>query len=340
MLNVQSVKQLADILQVTSKTLEDVLRNTAPFYENLVVVDPARPGKLREVVSVKGQLRTLQTNLLCNLLKPNLKPSPFSHGGVVGRNILTNAEPHRNSVYYLATDITDFYPTIGRRKILSLFSKEFRCSREVSYACTKLCTRDGRLAQGLIASPILADRLMAGPDRRIGIMCDKLSKASRSVVPYTRYVDDLTISAKFPIDSGSTPRIVSEILKEYGFKINHSKHMCGRFSDGGRVTKLRVNRGRLDISPEYFSEVEHQLLDAKLLASGSATEEGRPYYTPEQIFGRIQFIGWVNPGRLGALLRAYESIDWPKVEATARDRNLVASKKSLIKKRSLSRSIQ
>ena len=39
---------------------------------------------------------------------------------------------------------------------------------------------------------------MAGPDRRIGAMCDKLSRESNSIVPYTRFVDDLTISAKFP----------------------------------------------------------------------------------------------------------------------------------------------
>ena len=71
-------------------------------------------------MNVTGALRSLQTNLLCNLLKPHLKPSPYSHGGIVGRSIKTNAEPHRESVYYFTTDIADFYPTVSHHRIYRL----------------------------------------------------------------------------------------------------------------------------------------------------------------------------------------------------------------------------
>ncbi len=330
MLNITTVGQLADILQVTVSRLEAVAKDAEAFYEELVLIDPAKPGKRREVVNVTGPLRTIQVNLLSNLLKPKLRPSPFSHGGVVGRSIRTNAEPHRDSVFYFSTDIADFYPTISQRRIYRLFSGEFGCSRPVSRLCTKLCTRGGHLAQGLIASPILADRLMAGPDRRIGAMCDKLGRESGSAVPYTRFVDDLTITARFPIESGSTPRIVVEILKEYGFRINPAKQAFGRLADGGRITKLRIHRGKLDISPEYLAQVNQQLLDAKKLGSGA--EEGGVYYTPAQILGRIHFIGWVNYGHLGSLMARYNSIDWSRVEAEAAARGLIAPRKTLTRK--------
>ena len=246
MLNITTVGQLADILQVTVTRLEAVAKDAEAFYEELVLIDPAKPGKRREVVNVTGPLRAIQVNLLSNLLKPKLRPSPYSHGGVVGRNIKSNAEPHRDSVFYFSTDIADFYPTISQRRIYRLFSGEFGCSRPVSRLCTKLCTRRGHLAQGLIASPILADRLMAGPDRRIGAMCDKLGRESGSAVPYTRFVDDLTISARFPIESGSTPRIVIEILRDYGFRINPEKHGFGRLSEGGSCP---ISIARLVSSP-------------------------------------------------------------------------------------------
>lgn len=335
MLNIKTVERLAEILQVTTRSLEGIVRDTEAFYEDLILLDPAKPGKSREVVNATGPLRSLQTNLLCNLLKPHLKPSPYSHGGVAGRSIKTNAEPHRESVYYFTTDIADFYPTVSHRRIYRLFSGEFGCSPSVSRLCTKLCTRRGHLAQGLVASPILADRLMAGADRRIGAMCDKLSRESRSVVPYTRFVDDLTISAKFPIESGSTPRIVVDILRDYGFRINPMKQGFGRLSEGGRVTKLRINRGKLDISPEYLARVNQQLQDASMLASGGG--ECGAYYAPAQIFGRIQFIGWVNSGRLGPLMRAYTAIDWPRVEVEAATRGLVASRRMLKRKPSVAR---
>lgn len=330
MLDIRTVGQLAEILRVTSSELEGIAGNAEAYYEELVLIDPAKPGKIREVVNVTGPLRTLQSNLLCNLLRPRLKPSTYSHGGVVGRSIRTNAEPHRDSVFYFSTDIADFYPTISHRRIYKLFSGEFGCSRPVSRVCTKLCTRRGHLAQGLIASPILADRLMAGPDRRIGAMCDKLSRESGSAVPYTRFVDDLTITAKFPIESGSTPRIVVEILKEYGFRINPAKQAFGRLAEGGRITKLRIHRGKLDISPEYLAGVYQQLADAAALGSGE--KEGGVYYTAAQIFGRIQFIGWVNHGHLGPLMAKYNSIDWLSVEAEAAARGLVASRKTLTRK--------
>ena len=335
MLNITTVGQLADILQVTVSRLEAVAKDAEAFYEELVLIDPAKPGKRREVVNVKGPLRTIQVNLLCNLLKPKLRPSPYSHGGVVGRSIRSNAEPHQDSVFYFSTDIADFYPTISQRRIYRLFSEEFGCSRPVSRVCTKLCTRGGHLAQGLIASPILADRLMAGPDRRIGAMCDKLGRESGSAVHYTRFVDDLTISAKFPIETGSTPRIVVDILRDYGFRINPEKHGFGRLSEGGRITKLRIHRGKLDISPEYLAKVNQQLLDAAKLGSGG--EEGGVYHTPAQILGRIQFIGWVNHGHLGSLMTRYDSIDWSRVEAEAASRGLVAPRKRLMAKSPLAK---
>jgi hypothetical protein len=179
---------------------------------------------------------------------------------------------------------------------------------------------------------MIADRLMAGPDRRIGRLCDKLSEASSSPVIYTRYVDDLTISAKFPIESGSTPKLVLKILKGYGFEVNPDKSHVGRLSDvRARVTKLRIHRGKVDVSPEFVALVDRQIRDSALLAAGQ--DAAGPYYTPQQIFGRIQFIGWVNEGRLGTLLRDYNLVDWERVESAALERGLVVCRKQLGRKR-------
>ena len=122
-----------------------------------------------------------------------------------------------------------------------------------------------------------------------------------------------------------------EILRDYGFRINAKKQGFGRLTEGGRVTKLRINQGRLDISPEYLGRVNQQLQDASMLASGA--RGSGVYFTPAQIFGRIQFIGWVNYSRSGPLMQTYNSIDWSKVEAEAVLQGLVASRK-ILKKRS------
>ena len=98
---------------------------------------------------------------------------------------------------------------------------------------------------------------------------------------------------------------------------------------------MRIHRGKLDISPEYLTKVNQQLIDAAKLGSGA--EEVGVYYTPAQIFGRIQFIGWVNQGHLGLLMTRYNSIDWSGVEAEAAARGLVAPRKILMRKSSLAK---
>jgi hypothetical protein len=140
---------------------------------------------------------------------------------------------------------------------------------------------------GLITSPILADCLMQRADRRIGRMCEQ------SGLIYTRYVDDITISGCYPITSGSYPKLVGKILGDYGFRIHPTKGEEGRLSAGKRITKLCIRGRRLDVSSDYLAGLRAQIDDARLLARGGYP--AGPYFTPAQIYGRIQFVEWVRP---------------------------------------------
>ena len=73
---VRTIEDLASILGFEHGELDRIARHVEAYCEDLEVIDPARPGKVRGVVNVREPLRSVQTNLLCNLLKPNLRPSP------------------------------------------------------------------------------------------------------------------------------------------------------------------------------------------------------------------------------------------------------------------------
>jgi hypothetical protein len=317
-------------LEVSPRRLVEVAETAPSYYEDLVLIDPARPNKVRAVLNVVGPLRRLQRLLHDRVLSPARRPTKYSHGGIPGRNIRTNAAPHLESTYVYTTDIADFYPSVHYTAVYKLFAGEFACSPDVARICTKLCTRDFHMPLGLITSPILADCLMERADRRIGRMCE------RSGLIYTRYVDDLTISSAYPVESGSYPKLISKILCDYGFKTNPTKEDMGRLSEGKRITKLCVKRGRLDVSPEYLASIRSQLENAAVLARGGDLDE--PYYTPAQIHGRIQFVVWVNLGRRRELMRAYRSVDWEAVEREALARGLVQVRKRLVKKLHFERS--
>ncbi len=323
MLRIRQVKHLAYRLGVSIKVLEEVVNDPNQWCEKLLLLDPAKPEKEREVINIQGILRQLQSRMLCKILTPALPLSVYSHGGIRGRHIKTNVEPHLKSSFVFITDISNFYPSISHNRVYRLFAETFQCAPDVARICTKLCTYHYHLALGLITSPMLADQIMRPIDMRIGAACRK------SNLTYTRYVDDLAISGAYDLKKSGFSKLVERILHNHGFLINPDKHCFGRLSDGIPITKIRLNHGHFDVRHEYLAELERQIADATRLAAGGDFQG--PYYTKNQIWGRIQFICWVNPSRRRILMRKFRAIKWDKVQQEAINRRLLATKKCLIK---------
>lgn len=328
MLNIKSVKLLARVLEDSPKRLLETANSASEFYQELLLVDPKAPDKVREVVCVTGRLRTYQALLHRKLLKPRHRPSCYSHGGVPGRHIKSNALAHSKSVFVFSSDVARFYPSISHQRVYRLFSTRLSCSPDVASICTKICTYNGHLALGLITSPVLADIVMFDVDHRIGIMCAKHS------LVYTRYVDDISISGSYPIESGSFMELVRKILGSHGFLVNLKKHNSniGRLSDDHCITKLVIRRGRVDVSPQYLRSVQDQLDSLNRFAqTGQLTEL---YYTQDQMHGKIQFISWINPRRQLALRQRFSAVDWKAVERLANSQGLVATRKRIVERTS------
>jgi hypothetical protein len=291
--------------------LHAVLREADNYYEELLLT---RPGsKVRRVMNPRGPLRHLQTTFHEKVLLPALNRSPYSHGGVRGRNILTNVSVHLGQQFVFTADLADFYPSIRWGRVFRLFER-LGCSIKVARLCTLLCTCRDRLEQGLVTSPILADQLMIPVDTRIGGAC------AQAGLVYTRFVDDLTISGKFNLEASGIPALVRRIIEEHGFHCNEDKDQFGRVAYGATVTKLRFPKGYPDVRTSYLAEVERQLRDAASLSNGGLFTG--PYLTETQVRGRVAFICWVNPRRSKSLHRLLKQVDWEKAREEARRRGI------------------
>ena len=323
MLFIRQVKHLVNALNTTIEELSTVVGSRDAYYEELLLIDPAKPEKQRVVVDVRGMMCAFQTRLYRRILLPKLRPSVYSHGGVRGRDIKSNAQPHIRSQFVFKTDISNYFPSIHYKRVYRLFTESFKCSPDVARLCTGLCTYRHHLALGLITSPILADQVLSRVDRRIGGACEKAR------LKYTRFVDDITISGPYDLKRSGFVRLVESILEDDGFKVSKKKQEFGRLSEGTPITGVRAVRGHLDARREYIDELERQLDDAASLARGG--DFVGPYYTPAQILGRVRFVCWVNPGRRRQLIRRYRSIRWSDVSANARGRGLVVTRKRLTK---------
>jgi RNA-directed DNA polymerase len=189
-------EHLCKILHHPVHRILEVTSDRDRFYEELLLRDPTGRTRDRVVLNVIGELRLYQDRLHKHLTR-KLPISPHSHGSVKGRSIKTNAENHCGSRYLFKADIANFYPSIRHVHVYRLFTDELECSPDVARLCTRICTHKHHLALGLPTSPILADQLLTGVDRRIARMCE------RHGLIYTRYVDDIFISGPYDLRRSS-----------------------------------------------------------------------------------------------------------------------------------------
>jgi len=318
MLGIYRFKQLAGKLSVSENRLAAVLGNADSYVRELLLHDPRKPDKPREVIDVVGSLRVLQNRIYKRVLLPKLVPSPHSHGSVTGSSIKTNVAIHEDSSFVFKADIENFYPSVKEPRVRMLFMNQLQCPAKLAEACTKLCTYRGHLALGLVTSPILADRVLYQVDKRISAACKSMGLA------YSRYVDDITISGCFDLEKSGVQGVIERILTDHGFNANPEKHIFGPLACIP-ITGIRLRNGKMDVSSEYATELERQLDDALSLASGGP--HAGPYFTENQLRGRVNFVSWINRGRRGHLRRRLGVIDWSRYELEGLKRGLVAEKK-------------
>lgn len=323
-LNLRQPKHLAAMLDVSLSELNDILSDPKLHYREFILIDPDKTHKVRTVISARNPLRRLQGKFYRRVLLPKLIPSPHSHGGVVGRSIKTNAGPHIGNSLVYKTDIANFYPTIHSTRVYRLFCDSLGCSPDVARLCTKLCTFNHHLALGLVTSPVLADQILRIVDLRIAGVARKLG------ITYTRFVDDITITATFDLANSGFPALVREILKCHGFRVQKSKDVFGELKQIP-VAGIRLRKsGRLDVAAGYLGELLRLLEDLRNLGEGR--EFQGPYYLRSQVLGKIQFCSWVNPNRKPSLLKRFRRINWKRCAMEARNQSMRQHKVRLIPK--------
>jgi len=323
-LHLRDVGHLAKALSVTRDSLLSSLEQRHECYQDWLLVDPLGREKARRVVEVNGSIRSLQDAFFNNVLSKRLTPTPYSHGGVRGRSIKTNADAHLASQFVMKVDISRFYPSIANHRVYRLLAQEFRCSPDVSRLCTLLCTYEHHLALGLVTSPILADYILRPVDARLSAACAKAG------LTYTRYVDDLTISGPYSLEASGFYELVQDVLRDHGFASNPKKVVFGRLADGITLANVRIVRNHLDVGREYLSLLEAELNALRLLGEGGEYS-GQTYATSGQVRGRITFVCWLNPRRRRPLMHRFRSVNWHRVAQEAESRGLIVARKRLVK---------
>lgn len=197
---------------------------------------PKHSGGYRRIEAPRRYLKLIQRWIYINILSTRELPSVVT-GFAPGKNIFSNAEPHKPNKNLMVIDIKDFFPSVTYQEVYKVF-KSFGFQRKVLTLLTGLCTLDGRLPQGAPTSPAIAN-LVFGP---VDLALQDLAKGWDCC--YTRYADDIAFSGNMTF-SRKDIKAVSEKLQEWDFFINPKKTRI--IGSGGRqvLTGLVVNTSGL-----------------------------------------------------------------------------------------------
>ena len=242
----------------------------------------------RELLEPNPELKEKQRHILAWLMAHQIRPSPYAHGFVKDRSIVTNASCHVGKKTIVRIDIHNFFPSITKRQVVAALVKE-RILQKDAEEIAELCTVSDHLPQGAPTSPFLSNIVFKETDYRLAGLARQWKPAKGYPITYSRYADDLVFSS----DCARLNLIihaVKAILQDAGFEINPEKTMVQRFSNRQTVTGIVVN-----LKPN-IARFERRILRAKLHNIKKAILKGeKPQYDSTSIAGTIAYYRSVNP---------------------------------------------
>jgi len=278
MLSADTAREISETLGSGWDELREVARTAPSRYH----VYPLQMGKkIRWIEAPDRELKSLQRRLLDKVLY-SLTPTPWAHGFIKGRSIVSNAAAHCGREWVISLDIKDFFPSVTRESVVAVLS-ELHADSEQCQILGDIVTRRHRLPQGAPTSPHLANLTVRTMDRRLHAM------ARARGWNYTRYADDMSFSG-----DGKYWTVLAaarDIVSSEGFRLAERKTTIRGRHQRQSVTGLVVNE-KVSIPRE-----KRRLLRAMLhKVETTGLTEAEVVESLSSINGHLAFLAMVSPG--------------------------------------------
>jgi hypothetical protein len=289
-------------------------------------------GRRRLLEIPKRRLKELQRRVLHEILD-RIPPHDAVHSFRTGRSVATYAAPHCGQRLVLRMDLRDFFPTIRRGRVRSLFRTagySAAVARLLAGLCTNALPRKvwrespigkgtpeawqqellysrAHVPQGAPTSPALGNLCARRLDCRLAAL------AAAVGAQYTRYADDLTFSGgrRFEVRARRFHVYVCRVAWEEGWEVQTRKTRVQRQGVRQRVAGVVVNV-RPNITRTEYDRLKALLHNCVRFGAASQNRDGLPDFRA-YLLGRIGFVRMLHPDRGRRLLALFERI--PPAEA-------------------------
>lgn len=257
-----------------------------PEQHTLFRMGPDGRMKTRQVWKPTDEVRSRHGEMLQTFRGLDI-PMPHAYGGVRGKNLRDNVEPHRGNEAFYMLDIKDAYASVDidhlrlqTDNVLWRMRRGPKVRKEVDDFIADEAVIDGvpGLPLGYPASPYLFNLYCRGMDGRLSYAFSQLPWGRDQTVTYTRWLDDLTFSAPDRHTLGERKRrTIRDIIQEVpGFDVEPRKTKRHKLGKGAvTITGLSIYPdGRLTPAPALLDKVakEFDAAEVVLREGGELTE--------------------------------------------------------------------
>lgn|SRR5574344_34659 len=238
------LEHLRSLLGLKSEYLLSIINGPESHYRTFDI--KKRSGGTREISAPYYALKTVQKWIYYNILE-NVPVHRCCHGFRHNKSIITNVKIHEKEIELLKLDLRDFFPSIGKNKVVKIF-QDLGYVKDVAYYLASICCYDEHLPQGAPTSPILSNIVARSMDNRL------FNLAKKYKYKYTRYADDIAFSG-----DRISPQFISyvrDIINECGFELNDKKVRLYRDNGNKILTGISLRNGEIHLPRDKKRELE------------------------------------------------------------------------------------
>ena len=254
-----TLQQLALAIGISPRLISAIIHQRDKHYRAFDL--PKKGGGARTIHAPRFFLKTVQYWLATYVLA-DLRVHACCHAYTRGRSILTNATPHVGKRYVANLDIKGFFDSITAKNVVAVLEAN-GIGNQLAHTVAELVTYRWSLPQGAPTSPIVSNAILFDADTNVAEAAERLH------VTYTRYADDITLSADSRDAVARCAAVVGGQLHHMGLDLNSKKTRIASCDSSQRVTGLVVNEA---VRPprKYRRNVRSEFNHAEHVGAGNA----------------------------------------------------------------------
>lgn len=292
-LGLPDMEHYEDLARAVGLPLPTVQRMLAtPEYRSVRLPKPQ--GGYRTIDIPSDAFKAVQAWILRAILSP-VALDPSATAFRPGYSLLNNVSPHLYQPFVCSLDVVDFFGHIRVGRVIQLF-ESLGYSRTISHALASLCCFRHHIPQGAVTSPAISN-----------LICRRLDQDIRQFavlrnVMYTRYADDITLSARSPSALFRTLGFVKSVLTREGFKIHPLKTKVMRPGQKHSITGLVIT----DTNDITIGRDQYRLLRSAIDRLAKGQELSGFQHGKASILGWLRYLHSVDRKSFEKLKRYWE----------------------------------